>query len=89
MIWIFWFHEVTTILHFEFPAIFGGKRPVTLAVSLPGHHMMAQIKGDTVLMSFDTMIMFLCNIIMEFLLNMVTLILNFVYFGGQKLEKGF
>ena len=39
-------------------AIFGGKRLVTLAVSVLGHHKMAQMKGEVVLISTDTLIMF-------------------------------
>ena len=62
-------------------AIFGGKRLVTLAVSDPGHHKLAQIKGEFVLMSIATIIMFLFDIIIVILVNMVALILYFVYFG--------
>ena len=47
------------------------------------------MKGEIVLMSIDTMILFLCNVIMEILVNMVAYILLFVYFGGRRLEKGF
>ena len=50
---------------------------------------MAQMKYEVVLMSIDTLIMFLCSVTMEILINIVAPILNFVYFGGQKLEKGF
>ena len=46
----------------EILANFVWKRLVTLGVSVPGHHMMAQMKGDIMLMSIDTMIMLLCNI---------------------------
>ena len=87
---MFWCHKEAAILHFVFfSIIFGGKRLVTLAVNVPGHHKMAQMKGDIVLMSIDTMVMFLCNDNMEILLDKVTLILHFVNFGGQRLEKGF
>ena len=51
--------------------------------------MIGQIKCEVVLMSIDTLIMFLCNVTMEISINMVALILRFVYFGGPRLERGF
>ena len=73
----------------DFFAVFGGKRLVTLAVSVPGHHKMAHMKCEVVLMSIDTLIMFLCNVTMEILINMMAHILHFVYFGGQRLGNCF
>ena len=53
-----------------------------MAVSVLGHHKMAQMKGEIVWMSIDTITMFLCNFIIEILINMMALILEFVYLGG-------
>ena len=80
---------MAAISNFGFLCYFWWKGLVTLAVSVSGHHRIAQMKCEVVLMSNDTFIMFLCNVTMEILTNMVAVILHFVYFGGQVIEKGF
>ena len=51
---------------------FGGERLVALAVSVPGNHKMAQMKGEDVLMSIDVLvIMLLLHVTMEKSINMV------------------
>ena len=62
----------------DFFVVFGGKRLVTLAVSVQGHHKMAHMKYEVVLMSIDTLIKFLCNVTMEILINMMAPILHLV-----------
>ena len=64
------------------------KRLVTLAMSAPAHHNMAQMKGEVALKSIDVLIMLLYCVTMEMLINMLTAILNFVHFGGKRLVKG-
>ena len=68
---------VTAILNF---VRFGSKRLVkglvTLAVSVPAHHKMAQMKGEVVLKSIDVLIMLLHHVTMEILINMVAAILK-------------
>ena len=80
---------MAAILHFGFFSYFGGKILVPLAGSVPGHYKMSQMKDEIVLIPIDTTITFLCRIIMEILVNKVAFIIHFVYFGGQRLEKGF
>ena len=60
-----------------------------MRVSVPVPHKIAQMEGEVVLMSIGKLIMYLCNISMEILINMVAPILDFVYSGGQGLEKCF
>ena len=64
------------------------KKLVTLAMSAPAHHNMAQMKGEVALKSIDVLIMLLYCVTMEMLINMLTAILNFVRFGGKRLVKG-
>ena len=58
-----------------FLCYFGGERLVnlfSLAVSVPGNHKMAQMKGEDVLMSIDVLvIMLLRQVTMEKSINMV------------------
>ena len=68
-------------------AIFGGKRLVTQAVGVQGHHKMAQIECEVVLLSIYILIMFLCNVTVEMLIDLRAPILHFVYSGGQRPEK--
>jgi len=65
------------------------KRLVTLAVSIPAHHKMAQMKGELVLKSIDILIMLLHHVTMEILIKKVAAILKFVCFGGKMLVKCF
>ena len=74
-------------MHFRFFSYFWRIRLVTLAVSVTWDRELAQMKGEIVRMSIDTIIMFLFNFIIQILLNMVALILHFVYFGAQRVEK--
>ena len=63
------------------------KRLVTLAVSIPAHHKMAQMKGELVLKSIDILIMLLRHVTMEILMKMVAAILNFLRFRGENSKK--
>ena len=63
------------------------KKLVTLAVTAPAHHMMAQMKGELVLKSIDISIMLLRHVTMEILMKMVAAILNFLRFRGKKASK--
>ena len=49
---------------------------MNISRSVPGHKM-AEMKCEVGLMSIDTLIMFLCNVTMEILINVVAPILHF------------